>query len=440
MPSLLHRSAAAGVVLAVYLLPGVTANEWVLSELDPDATDEREPKEFVSVGELTEGSPVYKDRDYAFVDVGGFSSECQFLLGYNDDKSLEHPETLHSFNTNQPVDVFLEMYSNQEIEGFKYWGDSWMRTDDIKHATWIGFNGRRVGDNGKTVLYTKSFPAGSVTLMGSSSEDSNGGGTYLTYVCPAGVIEDEEENPEWAMTDLLSRSPAEILSVSEMEVGDLVFKDRDYDFVTLGGFGPECKYIYGSNDDKNVLSTDVLYSFQTNRPVTVFLEFYGEQEKFGFKQWGHGWTHTHDVAPTVWNGYLGAVRGVDSKSTVYKKKFPSGTIVMRGSASADSSGGGMYLTFVCPAPEEEETEAGTSPVGGCKCGVPMSTKAKSVVDSTQLLESESPCDCEFYCGSFSKATGWTYDASKKTCTCFKDTKVKSTYKAKTKAKGYTGFF
>jgi len=135
---------------------------------------------------------------------------------------------------------------------------------------------------------------------------------------------------------------AEMISYSNLAIGDDVFFDRDYTFTNIGQYESDCYYLKGSNDDKNTPAAFTQWTIHTNFDCIVYLDFWGGQDHADrgmqvYEVLGQNWDVSQRIG-TEWSGGKGP-------GIVYESVFPSGKIELYGNNGGNR---GTYYAFVCP--------------------------------------------------------------------------------------------
>jgi len=130
------------------------------------------------------------------------------------------------------------------------------------------------------------------------------------------------------------------------KVGDNVWHDRGYTFTSLGDFAEkQMVFVKGSNDDKKIASSRVMWTFEVPCAVTVYLDFWDDMR--------HGMSPMYTEAK-VWleasnSGWeLTEMRGVAftphfGPGRVYRQTFPAGRVEIMGKGVCDT---GVFLAFL----------------------------------------------------------------------------------------------
>ena len=132
----------------------------------------------------------------------------------------------------------------------------------------------------------------------------------------------------------------EVIPVSELSLGDLVFTDRPtYVFTTLGGFDNSCDFIRVANDDKNTAASEIQITLDIPSEATVYLDFWGgaDQANLGFSSWNDDWSLS-DVTGTTFGTQQGP-------GMVFSRNVPRGELHLYGNEGGAT---GTYYAFVCP--------------------------------------------------------------------------------------------
>lgn len=115
------------------------------------------------LGELVEGTAVYTDRTYQVTTVPSFLNKAPFIKTPNDDKANKATEAL-SFNLTQNATVYIGY--DPRATALPAWMSDWQKLTE------------KVGINDPVItyleLYSKTYPAGKVTLGGNLASPAAG--------------------------------------------------------------------------------------------------------------------------------------------------------------------------------------------------------------------------------------------------------------------------
>ena len=140
-----------------------------------------------------------------------------------------------------------------------------------------------------------------------------------------------------------SGSTMEVVSVTDLAVGNTPFTDRKYHLTVVGNYPKECFFIRGANDDKDTLPHEVQTSIDVRFPATVYLDFWGGSVHLSkVSTWIGDWRVAADATPTTFDRPGKTSRG---PGIVMKKNFDAGIIELMGN---NGDGHGSYYAFVCP--------------------------------------------------------------------------------------------
>lgn len=140
-----------------------------------------------------------------------------------------------------------------------------------------------------------------------------------------------------------ARSGRPIDVVARPQRGGRCHHDRDYRFVSLGGFAslPHMLYLVTSNDDKRTTPDLVMWTLKTSVPAIVYLNFRSERHLVdtGAIDWlcKDGWERSR-MRSSVSTGFPSWLYW----GPVFSKTFSAGTIELMGSNCAE----GTYFVFV----------------------------------------------------------------------------------------------
>jgi len=153
---------------------------------------------------------VFSDRDYFFTDMGGFDSSFTFIKIANDDKDTSEDHVMLRVTIHEPVTFFvasLELSclssgtlpflsdgSWQKVESTVLEGPTYKGEHNTHHKEWVQYDGPHpwtdsdrgpvVTEYGPGYVYSKTFPAGTVSLPGNGGGD----GSYLLFLKKACAV------------------------------------------------------------------------------------------------------------------------------------------------------------------------------------------------------------------------------------------------------------
>lgn len=127
-------------------------------------------------------------------------------------------------------------------------------------------------------------------------------------------------------------------------VNSLCHFDRNYRFLSMGGFGdrPDIQYIKTSNEDKATPCSNVMWRLVLLFPAIVYLNFRSLEhvEATGVRIWidAQGWELSPEIASTVTSG----VPNGPYEGPVYRKVVEPGALELFGSGCRE----GVYFVFI----------------------------------------------------------------------------------------------
>jgi len=124
------------------------------------------------------------------------------------------------------------------------------------------------------------------------------------------------------------------------EPGSCCHFDRDYRFMSLGGFArPGLLYVTTSNEDRKTSASRVMWTIDASVPVTLYINFRGETHASSASSWleQHKW-ESSDIASCITSGFPNG----PYSGPVFSKKFEAGSIPLMGSNTWE----GTYFVFV----------------------------------------------------------------------------------------------
>ncbi len=72
----------------------------------------------------------------------------------------------------------------------------------------------------------------------------------------------------------------EVVPVTDLASGSLLFTDRNYKFSDVGNYPDSCYFIRGPNNDKNTAPNLVQTILEVPFASTIYLDFWGGQGHF----------------------------------------------------------------------------------------------------------------------------------------------------------------
>ncbi|MEM3094504.1 MAG: dockerin type I domain-containing protein, partial [Nitrososphaera sp.] len=114
---------------------------------------------------------VYTDRSYSFTSIPSTMTQATYIKTANDDKARTE-ESFLSFSVNQPVTIYVAY--DARATALPDWLLGWTSTNQTLGTTDVGLK-----------IYTKDFPAGSLTLGGNLSGGATGASSNYSVVVVA---------------------------------------------------------------------------------------------------------------------------------------------------------------------------------------------------------------------------------------------------------------
>ena len=151
---------------------------------------------------------------------------------------------------------------------------------------------------------------------------------------------------------LTSAGIVDVIPVSQLSVGDLVFTDRpSLEFTNLGEFDISCQFVRVANGDKNTPASQIQLTLDIFFEATVFLDFWNgaDHASLGFSSWNNDWFNSDVIGTSFRDTNVNANFG---PGLVYSKTVSRGELNLYGN---DGDGVGTYYAFVCPIDASDET-------------------------------------------------------------------------------------
>ena len=139
--------------------------------------------ELVSMEDLAIGTKPFSDRDWTFVDVGGYSKTCIFLRGANNDKNTDSNLVQTSVYARYPCTIYLDFWGGStHLDSVSDWIGDWKESSSATPTRFIASG----VVNGPGVVMERNFDTDYnyvIELMGNNGYNK---GTYYAFVCPQG--------------------------------------------------------------------------------------------------------------------------------------------------------------------------------------------------------------------------------------------------------------
>jgi hypothetical protein len=327
---------------------------------DPDCDCEtpfdvtlRKPADYRVVPNLQPGDEYYLDRDYRIISIPYELSEGTeaWIKTKNTDKFNKTSYSFLEFTISQASTVFIAYDSRATSR------PTWLRNNfnttslsiEVEDVDMLYFD-----------VYSKTFPAGKITLGGNFSSGAAGAKsnyivivqacTAVPEICYNGLDDDLDGlidcfDPDCdceAPFDVTLRKPADYGVAPSLQPGDEYYLDREYRLISIPyelSEGTEA-WIRTKNKDK-FNKTDSFLEFTISQPATVFIAY--DSRATSLPTWLR---NTFNSTPLSIE-----VEDIDMPFfNVYSSVFPAGTITLGGSFSRGAAGAeSNYIVIVKPS-------------------------------------------------------------------------------------------
>ncbi|TCI02000.1 hypothetical protein EZV61_15595 [Corallincola luteus] len=286
--------------------PGGPEQQPLLSELRADSG-----RSYRLMPALSEGSKVYSDRSYHFIDVGGWGGQ-PFIQTANDDDQRSDDYFLR-FTLNQPalIGVLYDIRASELPE----WLSDWQSTGEIVKGSDTDFK-----------VYRKRFDAGDVVLGGNQGDRTGARSMYSVVFKPVY----ETHLIDW----LSANSDGDYYVGPALVNGSRIYSDRSYTFTDVGNLAGLTS-IVTANDDSDAVGDEFL-EVGLLQPTRLYLLF--DVRASDLPEWMKGWKQTETVVTTT-----------DTSFNVFTRQFDAGTVVLGANQSQDTGARSMYLLAAEPA-------------------------------------------------------------------------------------------
>ncbi len=267
------------------------------------------------IPKLSEGMPIYTDRDYIFTDIGRFSGSV-LLQTSNDDDGERHAEFM-SFDLKQPAEIAV--FFDARATSTPTWLSSWSSDAPIVASNDTTFS-----------VFTKRFAAGRVTLGGNERSTSGARSMYSVVITP---LDPGNGVSLISATELTSGLTNQMMT---LRTGLPMYADRNYVYTntgTLNGF----RVFQTRNDAKNVAS-DAFLKFTLVESARVYVLFDVRATKL--PAWLKHWVDTGEVIETS-----------TAKLRVFSRAYTPGDVILGGNDRNGVGASTMYTVVIGPKEE-----------------------------------------------------------------------------------------
>ncbi|WP_162054270.1 InlB B-repeat-containing protein [Pontibacter pamirensis] len=276
--------------------------------------------------QLAVGVNHYTDRTYQVTSLPSSLAGTSLIRTANDDKKSTSTNLL-SFNLSQNATVYVAY--DPRASALPSWLSGWQKLTDR-----VGVNDAKIG---YMELYSKTFPAGTVTLGGNLQ--SPAAGAQNNYF----VIAKEAATSMGLVSSVTASSSLNYI-LADLAVGVNHYTDRTYQVTSLPSSLAGTSLIRTANDDKKSTSTNLL-SFNLSQNATVYVAY--DPRASALPSWLSGWQKLTDRV------------GVDDAKIgymeLYSKTFPAGTVTLGGNLQSPAAGAQNNYFVIAKAEQDQHT-------------------------------------------------------------------------------------
>ncbi|WP_347160005.1 Ig-like domain-containing protein [Pontibacter chitinilyticus] len=271
---------------------------------------------------------MFTDRTYQITSVPTSLQGASLIQAANDDK-WNTSSTLLTFSLDQSATVYVAY--DPRATALPSWLSGWTKLADK-----IGVNDSKVS---AVNLYSKTFPAGQVTLGGNMASPAAGAeNNYFVIAKQAG-----------SLVSGITASTGSSYTLVSLAVGAKMFTDRTYQITSVPTSLQGASLIQAANDDKwNTSST--LLTFSLDQSATVYVAY--DPRATALPSWLSGWTKLADK--------IGVNDSKVSAVNLYSKTFPAGQVTLGGNMASPAAGAeNNYFVLV----KQNDTSTPPPPAG-----------------------------------------------------------------------------
>ncbi|GAA4440128.1 hypothetical protein GCM10023188_37010 [Pontibacter saemangeumensis] len=262
------------------------------------------------LAELTVGVRAYTDRTYEVTSVPASLAGASMIRTANDDKR-NTSSSLLSFTLSQQATVYVAY--DPRATALPSWLSGWQKLTD------------RVGVNDSKIsymdLYSKSFPAGAVSLGGGMQSPAAGAENNYFVVAKAA------QAPSTGLISNVATTSGKSYALGNLAVGVTHYTDRTYEVTSVPASLAGASMIRTANDDKRNTSSSLL-SFTLGESATVYIAY--DPRATALPSWLSGWQKLTDR--------VGVNDSKISYMDLYSKSFPAGAVSLGGSMQSPAAG------------------------------------------------------------------------------------------------------
>ncbi|PKV62778.1 malectin domain-containing carbohydrate-binding protein [Pontibacter ramchanderi] len=266
-------------------------------------------KAYTTTG-LVIGAKTYVDRTYQVTSLPSILSGSFILQTANDDKQNTSTSFL-SFDLSQSSTVYVAY--DPRATSLPNWLSGWQKLSDR-----IGFNDPKISHMD---LYSKTFPAGKVSLGGNLASPASGSQTNYF------VVAKQSTSTSSSLISGVSSKTGRNYNLTTLAVGKEAYTDRTYKITGVPTSLNGIPFIQTPNEDKRSTSTTVV-SFNLSQTSTVYVAY--DPRATALPTWLSGWQKLSDKLyfDDPGTNYL----------DLYSRSFPAGTVSLGGNMASPAAG------------------------------------------------------------------------------------------------------
>ncbi|GAA4440123.1 hypothetical protein GCM10023188_37000 [Pontibacter saemangeumensis] len=262
------------------------------------------------LGNLAVGVTHYTDRTYEVTSVPASLAGASMVRTANDDKR-NTSSSLLSFTLSQQATVYVAY--DPRATALPSWLSGWQKLTD------------RVGVNDSKIsymdLYSKSFPAGAVSLGGNMQSPAAGAENNYFMVAKAA------QAATGGVISNITASSGRSYALGSLAVGATHYTDRTYTVTSVPTSLSGAAFIRTANDDKRSTASSLL-SFTLGESATVYIAY--DPRATALPAWLGGWQKITDR--------IGVDDSQISHMELYSKSFPAGAVSLGGNMQSPAAG------------------------------------------------------------------------------------------------------
>ncbi len=284
-----------------------------------------DPNDMYTTSTLQVGTDVFIDRNYTWLSAPSSLLSQEFIQTALDDKEAPAGDFL-TFTLTADATVYVLFDSRHSIPQWMV-NEGWVDTGLLADAT----DGQSSGHQERNI-YSRAFSAGQVTLGASEAG-------FFSVMYSVVAIPSTPSGPLITNVSANSVTPTDVYEIDTLAVGEEVFIDRNYTWLSMPPNLLGQDFIRAANDDKVAPAGDFL-SFTLTADATVYILF---DTRHSIPQWmvNESWVDTGLLADATDGQSSG-----HQERRVYTKTFSAGQVTLGASEAGASSV--MYTVVAVP--------------------------------------------------------------------------------------------